>query len=191
MLYKTCVLFFGFREKMEPFDIIIFLKKKLVLKVFKLYKENSCIKKILIINFLSAICVVAFLLCKHSNFSHSRNNVSANNRIKYLPYIFLLKAHQQTSKKQCFEKYCSCDQACQVSASQGTTWRSYLENLAIDDIFINKQVRLFIHQMMCREEKSISTSYNVAKQLLNSTSFKKIQRQPLKLQKQLSEVFCK
>ena len=113
MLCKTCVLFFGFREKMEPFDIIIFLKKKLVLKVFKLYKENSCIKQILIINFLSAICVVVFLLCKHSNFSHSKNNVSVN---KYLPYIFLLKAHQQTSKKQCFEKYCSCDQACQVSA---------------------------------------------------------------------------
>ena len=104
MLCKTCVLFFGFREKMEPFDIIIFLKKKLVLKVFKLYKENSCIKKILIINFFSAICVVAFLWCKHSNFSDTRNNVSANNRIKYLPYIFLLKAHQQTSKKTVFRK---------------------------------------------------------------------------------------
>ena len=27
-----------------------------------------------------------------------------------------LKAHRQISKKQCFEKYCSCDQACQFSA---------------------------------------------------------------------------
>ena len=28
----------------------------------------------------------------------------------------LLKAHRQISKKRCFENYCSCDQACQVSA---------------------------------------------------------------------------
>ena len=27
-----------------------------------------------------------------------------------------LKVHRQISKKRCFEKYCSCDQACQVSA---------------------------------------------------------------------------
>ena len=84
-------LFLGLREKMEPFDIIIFLKKFLVPKVFILYKENSCIKKILITNFLSAIYVVVFLLCKHSNFSHLRNNVSANNGVKYLPYTFLLR----------------------------------------------------------------------------------------------------
>ena len=74
---------------MEPYDIIIFLKQNLVLKVFILYKENSCIKKILIINFLSAIYVVVVLLCKHSNFSHLRNKVSANNGVKYLPYTLL------------------------------------------------------------------------------------------------------
>ena len=28
-----------------------------------------------------------------------------------------LKAHRQVPKKRCFEKYCSCDQACQFSAS--------------------------------------------------------------------------
>ena len=27
-----------------------------------------------------------------------------------------LKAHRQISKKWCFEKYCSCDKACQFSA---------------------------------------------------------------------------
>ena len=63
-------------------------EKNLVLKVFILHKENSCIKKILIINFLSAIYVV--FLSKHSNFSYLRN-VSANNGVKYLPYTFLLK----------------------------------------------------------------------------------------------------
>ena len=31
-----------------------------------------------------------------------------------------LKAHRQISKKRCFEKYCSCDQACQFSALQVT-----------------------------------------------------------------------
>ena len=30
--------------------------------------------------------------------------------------LMFLKAHRQISKKRCFEKYCSCDQACQVSA---------------------------------------------------------------------------
>ena len=69
-----------------------------------------------------------------------------------------LKAHQQISKKWCLEKYCSCDQACQFWASLGTPWRSYFENLTIDDKFINKQVRLFIYQMICREEKIAGTS---------------------------------
>ena len=31
--------------------------------------------------------------------------------------ILGLKAHRQISKKRCFEKYCSCDQASQFSAS--------------------------------------------------------------------------
>ena len=55
-----------------------------------------------------------------------------------------VKAHQQISKKQCFEKYCLCDKACQFSALQGTHWWNYLENPTIDDKFINKQVRIFI-----------------------------------------------
>ena len=69
-----------------------------------------------------------------------------------------LKAHRQISKKQCFKKSCSHDQVCQFWALKGAPWRSYLENLKIDDKFINKWVRHFIHQMMCREEKIISTS---------------------------------
>ena len=53
-----------------------------------------------------------------------------------------LKEHRQVSKKRHFEKYCSCDKACQCSALWNTPRRSYLENLTIDDKFINK--RLFI-----------------------------------------------
>ena len=37
---------------------------------------------------------------------------------------------------------------------------SYLENMTIDDKFINKRVRLFIHQAMCREEKKLLVRYN-------------------------------
>ena len=69
-----------------------------------------------------------------------------------------LKAHRQVSKKRCFEEYCSCDQACQFSALKGTPLWSYLENLTSDDKFINKRVRLIIHQTMCREEKIFNTS---------------------------------
>ena len=46
------------------------------------------------------------------------------------------------AKKQCFEKYCSCDKGCHFSALQGTPRRIYLENPTID----YKRVRLFIHQ---------------------------------------------
>ena len=69
-----------------------------------------------------------------------------------------IEATSTESKKQCFEEYCSCDQACQFSTLQSTICRIYLENLTIDDKFINKRVRLFIHQTLCREEKNISTS---------------------------------
>ena len=69
-----------------------------------------------------------------------------------------LKAHRQISKKQCFEKYCSCDQACQFSASQGTPWRSYIENLTIVDKFINKRVRLLHIKRCVKKKQIISTS---------------------------------
>ena len=66
-----------------------------------------------------------------------------------------LKAHRQISKKRCFKKYSSFDKASQFSALYRTPWRSYLENLTIEDKFINKRVRLSIHQTMClkRAEK--------------------------------------
>ena len=53
------------------------------------------------------------------------------------------------------KKYCSCDKACQFSALWGTPRQNYLENLAVDDKFINKRVRIFTHQTMClkRAEK--------------------------------------
>ena len=70
---------------------------------------------------------------------------------------FHLKAYWQISKKRCFERCCSCDQTCQFSVSWGTPWRSYFKNLTIDDKFMNKRVRLFIHQKMCLEEKIISS----------------------------------
>ena len=52
-----------------------------------------------------------------------KNTLSKDNRCNWQKYIqrncFLnfLKAHRQISKKRYFEKYCSCDQACQFSAS--------------------------------------------------------------------------
>ena len=61
-------------------------------------------------------------------------------------FVTCLTAHQLISKKWCFEKYCSHDQECQFSALWGTPRRSYLGNLTIDNKFIQKRVRLFIHQ---------------------------------------------
>ena len=48
--------------------------------------------------------------------------------------------NRQISEKRCFEKYCSCDKACQFSALYGTPWRRYLENLTTDEKSINKPV---------------------------------------------------
>ena len=39
--------------------------------------------------------------------------------------------------------------------------------MTIDENFINKPVRLFIHQTMCQKEKVISSHNKVAKQLFN------------------------
>ena len=55
---------------------------------------------------------------------------------KYWKYKWCFKAHRQISKKQCLEKYCSCDKACQFPALQGAP--NYLKNTTTDDKFINK-----------------------------------------------------
>ena len=83
--------------------------------------------------------------------------IESKNQHHFIPFLSL-KADQQISEKWCFEKHCSCNQACQFSVSQSTPWRSYLENLTIDDKFINKWVWLFMYQTKCQEEKIISTS---------------------------------
>ena len=67
--------------------------------------------------------------------------------ICYFSVLSKFKAHRQKSRKRCFEMYCSGDKACQFSALQGTPRRSYLEKPTIDDKFINKRVRPFIHQI--------------------------------------------
>ena len=86
-----CSYSLDLEKKWSLSTLLSFWKKTSSLKVFIMYKENSCRKKILIINFLSAIYVVAFFLCIDSNFRHLRNNVSGNNGVKYLPYTFLLR----------------------------------------------------------------------------------------------------
>ena len=68
-------------------------------------------------------------------------------RISYCTHVKILKVHRRISRKWCFGKYFLCDKACQFSPLQGTPWRSYLKNPTTDDKFINKQVRLFIHQI--------------------------------------------
>ena len=45
-----------------------------------------------------------------------------------------------------------------VSSFIGYTLTEYLKNLTIYDKFINKRVRPYKHQTMCREEKRISKS---------------------------------
>ena len=52
----------------------------------------------------------------------------------------------------------------------GHTLMELFRNLTIDDKFINKRVRLFIHQTMCREGKKY---YYVIARLQNSASLKK------------------
>ena len=89
----------------------------------------------------------------------------------------------EISIKLWFGKYCSCDKACQFSARYGTPWRNYLENQTVDGKFINKRVRLFMHQTPClnRVEKKIFLGRH--NRLANSCiiTFKKMQEQPLEV----------
>ena len=87
------------------------------------------------------------------------------NKRSFLKFICesYLKVRWQISKKWCVEKYFSCDKTCHFSALWSLPWWSFLENLEIDDKFVNKQAGPFIYQTMCLpktywEEKVIRTS---------------------------------
>ena len=87
--------------------------------------------------------------------------ISWKKQVKFFFSVFLfliLKAHWQLSKERCFEKYYSCNKACQFSAFQGTPWRNYLENPTIDDKFINKFLYIKYVSKTCWEKKNIRTS---------------------------------
>ena len=75
--------------------------------------------------------------------------------------------NREISRKRSFEMYCLCDKAYQCSALQSTPWRSYSENLTIDNKFINKRVRFFIYQTMCltrvQKKKLLGHNNRVAK----------------------------
>ena len=113
-----------------------------------------------------------FICCKVAAIEHAtfqENELFRGFFFHKFSLLFSLKAHWEISKKRCFKKYYTYDQVCQFSALQCTPWPCYLDNLTIDDKFINKRVRLFLHQTMCREEKKILIRHNkVAKQLLNT-----------------------
>ena len=84
-----CSYFLDLEKKWSPSPLLSFWKKTrpkgfyTIQKKF-LHKENSY-------NKFSFCNLWFFLLCKHLNFSHLRNNVSANNGVKYLPHTFLLR----------------------------------------------------------------------------------------------------
>ena len=140
-------------------------KKRLRSKMlfFKMYSTNSITASIEIL--LSFRKSTAFLIAinpsswgilgyrpttsiVHSVTSSGEGGRLANLDKKSFVYLMYdLKAHRQISRKRFFEKYCSCNKACQFSALQGTPWRSYSENPTIDDKFIKRRVRLFIYQM--------------------------------------------
>ena len=88
-------------------------------------------------------------------------------RLVFAIYLQVFKAHQQISKKQYFEKYIYIVHMIKYANIQlyrvYTPWRSYLENLTIDNKFIKKGVSLFMHQMMCQEEKILKCHNKVAK----------------------------
>ena len=63
-----------------------------------------------------------------------------------------------------------------------TPWWSYLENLTIDGKFINKLIRIFIHQKMCPNVLSRKYYWDVVARLRNDLiTFKKIQKRWLLL----------
>ena len=104
--------------------------------------------------------------------------------------VILLKAHRHISKKWCLGKYFSCHQAYQFLALLVTPWRSYLENLIIDKRFKQTSSTLYTSNDVSGRKKFCC----IITMLRNScliVLFKKIQKQPPEVQKQLPDVLCK
>ena len=96
----------------------------------------------------------------------SFNNSGSNNaflyqhslHIKSLIFQPILKAHRQISKKTVFQKVLFMWPSMPIFSFIGYTLAELFRKPTIDGKFINKRVRLFIHQTMCREEKITFTS---------------------------------
>ena len=73
-----------------------------------IFKANAIVKtvKTNILNLEQKLSSFAF-------FAVDKISIIFSRILKHKP----LKAHRQIPKKRCFEKYCSCDQACEFSSS--------------------------------------------------------------------------
>ena len=107
----------------------------------------------------------------------------------YASEILLFKGTSTDIWKTMFQKVLFVWSSMPIFSFTGYTLTELFRNLTIDDKFINKRVRLFIHQTTCREEKIICTSSQGCK--IASYLFKKMCKQPLEEQKQSPEVFYK
>ena len=88
--------------------------------------------------------------------------IESKNQHHFIPFLSL-KAHREMSEKWYFEKHCSFNQACQFLASQSTPWRSYLENLTIEDKFINNEVDFLCIKRYVKKKKLFVRHNKVAK----------------------------
>ena len=88
--------------------------------------------------------------------------IESKNQHHFIPFLSL-KAHREMSEKWYFEKHCSFNQACQFLASQSTPWRSYLENLTIEDRFINNEVDFLYIKRYVKKKKLFVRHNKVAK----------------------------
>ena len=130
-------------------------KEDIMFWVLLFWNSEKCLPEGLIFSF-----VFSAIVAKHKY--HHKHNLFLSVTIELHKCdkngTATLKARWQISNIWCFEKYCSCDEACQFSALWGTSRQSYLENLTNDNKFKNTQVRLFIYPMMSQEgcQKSLS-----------------------------------
>ena len=80
------------------------------------YKESLPVRVINLPYLQDALLLELNYQSKKDNYFKSLSLSPSKQRRSRKLFSKLLKAHRQISKKRCFEKYCSCDQACQVSA---------------------------------------------------------------------------
>ena len=125
--YLLITVHFCFPNFDKKFFVLISVLTVLILFLFS-SKSHCSFKIVLIKKYCAVLCLLSFInigvffSCSifwpvfTRLFRIIIAYIESKNQHHFMPFLSL-KAHRQISEKWCFEKHCSCNQACQFSGS--------------------------------------------------------------------------